>query len=529
MQIYGMKVITLPREVSQTRGRFFSEARSKACREKSADVIVPYHELIWEGQNLIKARVNECYLMEERMQKISTQGDNCPQKSRTASNEYVGVQTFIGITENNLTEVSLKRDDLFEQMLSPSNLNKAYKQVISNKGSGGVDKMEVEELLPWLLKNKETLINSLRNGTYCPNPARRVEIPKGNGKTRSLGIPTLVDRFVQQAISQVLTPIYELEFSDNSYGFRPDRSCHEALRRAQSYITDGYRYCVDLDLEKFFDTVNHSRLIELLSKKIKDRGLISLIHKYLRAGVQTGGKIEETQQGVPQGSPLSPLLGNIMLNELDKELERRGHAFVRYADDCLIFSKSKRASQRIMRSITTYIEDKLYLRVNREKTTSGYVGKVKFLGYGFYIHSGKCRLRVHPASLSKFKGRLKELTGRSNGMGYERRKRELRLFIEGWLEYFKLADIRSKLQEIDQWYRRRLRMCIWKSWKKIKTRFRNLMRCGIEKPKAWEWANTRKGYWHISKSWILSRALDNDKLRQADYPFLIDSYRKVVS
>lgn len=467
--------------------------------------------------------------MKGRMQKISTQSDNCPQKSRTESEGYAGVQTFIGIAENNLTEVSLKRDDLFEQTLSPDNLNKAYKQVISHKGSGGVDKMEVEELLPWLLKNKEALINSLRDGTYRPNPARRVEIPKGNGQTRCLGIPTIVDRLVQQSISQILTPIYELEFSDNSYGFRPNRSCHKALKRAQSYITDGYRYCVDLDLEKFFDTVNHSRLIELLSKKIKDSGLISLIHKYLLSGVQIGTRFEETREGVPQGSPLSPLLGNIMLNELDKELARRGHVFVRYADDCLLFCKSKRASQRVMKSITSYIEVNLYLRVNREKTKSGYVGRVKFLGYGFYIHSGKCRLRVYPTSFSKFKGRLKELTGRSKGVGYEKRKHELRFFIMGWLEYFKLADIRSKLQEIDTWYRRRLRMCIWKSWKKIKTRFRNLMRCGIEKPKAWEWANTRKGYWHISNSWILSRALDNDKLRQADYPFLIDCYRKVVS
>lgn len=467
--------------------------------------------------------------MKERKQKISTKSDNYPQKNRTAPEGYVGVQTFIGITENNLMEVSLKRDDLFEQMLSPYHLNKAYKQVISNKGRGGVDKMEVEELLPWLLKNKDSLINSLQKGTYRPNPSRRVAIPKDNGKTRSLGIPTLVDRLIQQSISQVLTPIYELEFSDNSYGFRPNRSCHQALKRAQGYITEGYRYCVDLDLEKFFDTVNHSRLIELLSRKIKDSKLISLIHKYLTAGVQIGVVFEETHEGVPQGSPLSPLLGNIMLDELDKELERRGHAFVRYADDCLIFCKSKRSSHRVNRSIIQYLERKLYLRVNREKTKSGYVGKVTFLGYGFYIHSGKCRLRVFSTSFHKFKGRLKDLTGRSNGMGYERRKRELRLFITGWLEYFKLADMRNILQEIDQWYRRRLRMCIWKSWKRVKTRFRNLIKCGIEKSQAWEWANTRKGHWHIAKSWILSRALDNDKLRQANYPFLLDCYRKVLS
>lgn len=467
--------------------------------------------------------------MKGRKQKISSNNDNYLEKNRTASESYQGVQTFIGITENHLTEVPFTQDGLLEQILSPTNLNKAYRQVVSNKGSGGVDGMQTEELLPWLHLHKEELTVSIEHGCYKPNPARRVEIPKDGGKKRQLGIPTVVDRFVQQSIAQVLSPIYEKEFSATSYGFRPHRSCHDALNQSQIYATSGYRYVVDLDLERFFDTVNHSRLIQLLSNRIKDGRVISLIHKYLLAGVQTGGCYEAGKEGVPQGSPLSPLLSNIMLNELDKELERRGHPFVRYADDCLIFCKSRRAAERTKESIIRFIEEVLYLRVNREKTKVGHIGGMKFLGYSFYFKSGECRFCVHPKSYDKFKSTLKALTGRSNGMGYEKRKTSLRLFIMGWLEYFKLADMKSHLGRIDAWYRRRLRMCIWKCWKKVKTRFRNLCKCGIGKGKAWEWANTRKGYWHISGSYILSRALNNDILRRANYPFLMDCYRKVVS
>lgn len=463
------------------------------------------------------------------MQKISAQNDNCLEKNRTASEGYQGVQTFIGIIENNLTEVRFTKDDLLEQILSPTNMNKAYKQVLSNNGSCGIDRMSTTELLSWLQLHKEELITSIEQGRYKPNPVRRVEIPKEGGKKRPLGIPTVVDRLIQQSIAQILSPIYEREFSKSSYGFRPKRSCHDALKQAQAYVSSGYKYGIDLDLEKFFDTVNHSRLIELLSRKIKDGRVISLIHKYLLAGVRIGECFEEGQSGVPQGSPLSPLLSNIMLNELDKELEKRGHPFVRYADDVLIFCKSKRAAERTKTSIIRFIEEVLYLRVNNEKTKVGTVRGMKFLGYSFYIKDGACRLSVHPKSYAKLKSRLKSLTGRSNGMGYEQRKTSLRLFIMGWLEYFKLTDMKSHLQKIDEWYRRRLRMCIWKYWKKVKTRFANLRKCGIEKGKAWEWANTRKGYWHVSNSFILSRSLTNENLRKANYPFLMDCYRKIVS
>lgn len=463
--------------------------------------------------------------MEGRKQKILQ--DSSRQKGRTASDRYDGVQTYIGITDNCLTEVHLAREKILEEILSPANLNRAYKQVVGNKGSSGIDKMSTDELLPYLRSHKDELIESLYAGRYRPNPVRRVEIPKENGKTRQLGIPTVVDRFIQQAITQVLTRIYDRDFSPSSFGFRPGRSCHQALQQARRIINDGYHYAVDIDLERYFDTVNQSKLIEVLSRKIKDGRVISLIHKYLRAGVMIGTRHEESQMGVPQGSPLSPLLGNIMLDELDKELERRGHPFVRYADDGLIFSRSLRAAERIKDSITRFIETRLYLRVNKEKTSFGKVFGMKFLGYSYYCQQEECRFRVHPKSFGKMKSRIKSLTGRNNGMSHECRKTSLRQYITGWVEYFKLADMKSLLQRTDEWLRRRIRMCIWKSWKKIKTRYENLKRCGIEKKKAWMWANTRKSYWHTANSHILACSITNNNLRKAGYVFLADVYAKV--
>lgn len=459
------------------------------------------------------------------MQKISTQSDNCHENSRTESDSYRGVQTFIGITENNLVEVQFTKDDLLERILSPANMNRAYKQVMSNGGKGGVDNRETEDLLPSLQLHKDELINSLRNGSYRPQAVLRVEIPKAGGKKRPLGIPTVIDRLIQQAISQILQPGYELEFHSYSFGFRPKRNAHGALVQAQNHINAGNKYCVDLDLERFFDTVNHSKLMEILSRKIHDGRVLSLIHKYLLAGVVIKGQYEKTMEGVPQGSPLSPLLSNIMLNELDKELEARGHKFVRYADDCMIFCRSKRAAQRVKTSITRFIEEKLYLKVNRDKTQVGYVGGMKFLGYSFYINKGECRLCVHAKSYVKLKSNLKRLTGRSNGMGYEKRKQALRLFIRGWLEYFKLADMQSRLQRIDEWLRRRIRMCIWKSWKNRRTRVRNLMRCGINEWKAREWGGI-KGYWRVAGSAVLQRSLTSEALLNAGYPTLL-SYSKL--
>ena len=388
--------------------------------------------------------------------------------------------------------------------------------------------MDVDSLRDYLVAHKEELLKSILEGKYPPNPVLRVEIPKDDGKKRMLGIPTVVDRVVQQAIMQVLSPIYERQFSIHSYGFRPKRSAHQALIQCKAYITDGYRYAVDMDMEKFFDTVNHSKLIEVLSRTIKDGRVISLIHKYLHAGVLVRNKFEETKFGVPQGGPLSPLLSNIMLNELDKELENRGHHFVRYADDMVILCKSIRSAKRTETKIISYIERELFLKVNKEKTCVAYISKIKFLGYSFYVNKGKGRLRLHPKSLSKMKEKIKTLTSRSNGWGNEMRKVKLRQYITGWLNYFKLADIKSLISKIDEWYRRRLRMVIWKQWKLIRTRVRNLIKLGVAKYRALEHANTRKAYWRTANSPILKTSITNYRLKQAGYIFFTDYYRKVT-
>jgi len=463
--------------------------------------------------------------MKGRKQKISY--DNLQGKDRSETESKLGVQTYIGITENKFTTIEQADYGLLEQILSPTNLNKAYKRVKSNKGSGGVDGLGVESLLDYLLTHKDEILQSITSGKYKPNPVRRVEIPKEGGKKRQLGIPTVVDRVIQQAIAQILSPIYEPLFSNHSYGFRPKRSAHDALKQCQDYITTGYKYTVDMDLEKYFDTVSHSKLIEVLSKTIKDGRVISLIHRYMNAGVIEKGKFVETKVGVPQGGPLSPLLSNVMLNELDKELERRGHKFVRYADDCMILCKSKRAAQRTLDHIIPFIEDKLYLKVNKEKTTVAHVRDVKFLGHGFYLNKGKGLLRVHPKSITKMKEKIKRLTSRSNGWGNERRKVALKQYIKGWVNYFKLANMKSLLIETDKWYRRRLRMVMWKQWKRIKTRFQNLMKLGISKFQAMMFSNTRKGYWRTAKSPILQTSISNESLRKAGYLFFSTYYHSV--
>jgi group II intron reverse transcriptase/maturase len=282
-----------------------------------------------------------------------------------------------------------------------------------------------------------------------------------------------------------------------------------------------------MDLEKFFDTVNQSKLIEVLSKTVKDGRVISLIHKYLHAGVVVRNKFEETEMGVPQGGPLSPLLSNVMLNELDKELEKRGHRFVRYADDLVILCKSKRSAERTLANIVPYIENKLFLKVNKDKTKAAYIREIKFLGYSFYVHKGQGRLRVHPKSITKMKERIRILTSRSNGWGYARRKEALRQYITGWVNYFKLADMDKLLLRIDKWYRRRLRMVIWKQWKRVRTRGRNLMKLGITQYYAWEFANTRKGYWRIAGSAILNTSITSERLSHAGFLFFSDYFRTV--
>ena len=436
-----------------------------------------------------------------------------------------GVCVSPRMDETDTTDEQTHEDNLLEQILTWENMERAVKRVKSNKGAEGVDGMTVGDLDEWLADNADALLQRLQDGKYRPQPVRRVEIPKDNGKTRPLGIPTVVDRVIQQAIGQVLSPLYESQFSDQSYGFRPGRGAHDALRQCVQYITDGYRWVVDMDLEKFFDTVNQSKLIQLLSNTVKDGRVVSLVHKYLRAGIMAEAMFQVSEFGVPQGGPLSPLLGNVMLNECDQELAARGHRFVRYADDMMIFCKSKRAAERVLASITTFIEKKLFLKVNREKTTVAYVGDVKFLGYGFYIgNNGEGQLRVHKKSLSKLKDKLRLLTGRSNGMSIQGRKERLNRLIRGWVNYFKLANMKTVLVELDGWLRRRLRMVTWKRWKRVRTRFDSLKKAGIHAGKAWEWANCRLGYWRVAGSWIMTRAIPDKLLVQAGYLTLSGCY-----
>jgi len=440
--------------------------------------------------------------------------------------EYAEASAHVRIAENNHIITDFQTDKLLERILHRDNMNMAYKRVKSNKGAGGVDGMKVDELLLYLKNNRAQLLQKLQEGKYKPNPVRRVEIPKEEkGKVRELGIPTVVDRVIQQAIAQVLTPIYEEQFSENSFGFRPNRSAHDALKQCQQNVNDGYVYVVDMDLEKFFDTVSQSKLIEVLSRTIKDGAVISLIHKYLNAGVVENGLFARTEIGVPQGGPLSPLLSNIMLNELDWELNRRGHRFVRYADDIMLFCKSRRSAERTLANIIPFIESKLFLKVNREKTEVAHISKVKFLGYGFYHYKGKCRLRVHPKSIEKMKDKIRVLTSRSNGWGNEFRAMKLTQFIRGWVNYFKLADMKKLLMATDEWLRRKIRAIYWKQWKRVKTRYKMIRQFGLPKWKVHDMANCRKGIWRSAL--MLNSVLTKKEIASLGFMTMTDYYLKV--
>ncbi|WP_368658416.1 group II intron reverse transcriptase/maturase [Metabacillus halosaccharovorans] len=398
---------------------------------------------------------------------------------------------------------------MMEQILSYQNVTGALERVERNKGSHGVDGMSVQTLRSHLMEHWSTLRTELIKGTYLPQPVRRVEIPKANGGVRKLGIPTVIDRFIQQAIAQVLNKELDPSFSRQSYGFRPNKRGHDAVRQAKRYIKEGYRWVVDIDLEKFFDKVNHDRLMRILNHRIKDPKVLQLIRRYLQSGVMEKGLVSPNTEGTPQGGPLSPLLSNIVLDELDKELEKRGLRFVRYADDCNIYVRSRRAGERIMESITTFIERKLKLKVNHEKSAVDRPWKRKFLGFTFTFHRKEPKVRIAKQSIQRFKQRIREITSRKWSISMKDRIEKLNRYLVGWLGYYQLADTPSVLAKLDGWIRRRLRMIRWKEWKKVKTKHRNLKKLGIKPNKAWEWANTRLGYWRIAKSPILDRALDN--------------------
>ncbi|MEB8628182.1 group II intron reverse transcriptase/maturase [Priestia megaterium] len=392
--------------------------------------------------------------------------------------------------------------------MSRENLLRALKQVEKNKGSHGTDGMSVKDLRRHLVEHWDAIRHALEEGTYEPCPVRRVEIPKPNGGVRLLGIPTVTDRFIQQAIAQVLTPIFDPSFSEHSYGFRPGRRGHDAVKKAKQYIQEGYTWVVDIDLEKFFDRVNHDKLMGILAKRIPDKILLKLIRKYLQAGVMINGVVMETQEGTPQGGPLSPLLSNILLDELDKELEKRGHKFVRYADDCNIYVRTKKAGERVMKSITAFIEKKLRLKVNETKSAVDRPWRRKFLGFSF-TPSKEPKIRIAKESIRRMKQRIRTMTSRSKPIPMPERIEQLNQYILGWCGYFSLAETPSVFKELDGWIRRRLRMCQWKEWKLPRTRVRKLQSLGVPKQKAYEWGNTRKKYWRVAASPILHKALGN--------------------
>lgn len=397
---------------------------------------------------------------------------------------------------------------LMERILSRDNLLSALKRVERNKGSHGVDDMPVQFLRPHIMKHWNSLKKELLEGTYEPQPVRRIEIPKPDGGVRLLGIPTVTDRFIQQAIAQVLTSLYDPTFSDHCYGFRPNRSAHDAVRKAKGFLQDGYRWVVDMDLEKFFDKVNHDRLMGTLAKRIQDKRLLALIRKYLTSGIMIQGVVTASREGTPQGGPLSPLLSNIVLDELDRELEKRGHRFVRYADDCNIYVKTERAGQRVMKSVTSFIEKELKLKVNLQKSAVDRPWKRKFLGFSFT--TGKePKIRVANESRKRMKQKIRDITSRKKPYSMEFRIQKLNQYLMGWCGYFALADTPSVFRDFDSWIRRRLRMCMWKDWKKPKTKTRKLIGLGADPQKAYEWGNSRKAYWRIAKSPILHRTLGN--------------------
>lgn len=417
--------------------------------------------------------------------------------------------------------------ELLEKILDDNNLFNAYKQVYKNKGTSGIDGITVEELGFYMYQHKEEIKEQIRNLKYKPNPVRRVEIPKENGTFRKLGIPTVVDRLIQQAMVQVLSPIFEKQFSEYSYGFRPRHSCEMAIIKALEYFNDGYDWIVDIDLQAFFDSVNQDKLIGIIRRTIKDGRVVSLIRKYLVSGVMINGVCQPTKIGTPQGGNLSPLLSNIMLNELDKELEKRGLRFVRYADDCLIMVKSDKAANRVMQTITSYIENKLGLIVNVEKSKVARPKEIKYLGFGFYNKKGTWRPKPHLKSVQKFGRKLRDITSRSNAMSIDEKIIKLNQVIRGWINYFKITDMKTIMTRISEHLRHRLRMCIWKYWKIAKTRYKALRKLGIDEDNSKIVAYTRRGYYFVASTVILHIAISNNRLKQKGLVFPLDYYLKV--
>jgi len=402
-----------------------------------------------------------------------------------------------------LSESPAEQAQLLEDILERENMRQALKRVTSNKGAPGVDRMSVEQLVGYLRRHWPKIRQALLEGTYRPQPVRRVSIPKPNGGKRLLGIPTVLDRLIQQAVAQRLQPIWDPHFSESSFGFRPGRCQHDAMRQAKSYIADGYRNIVDIDLEKFFDQVNHDRLMSRMATKIGDKRVLKLVRRFLTAGVMTGGLVSPAVKGTPQGGPLSPLLSNIVLDELDKELEKRSLRFVRYADDCVIYVRSHKAAKRVMQSIARFVQRRLKLKVNPEKSAVSYPWWRPYLGFSFTSRRDDPRIRIHSKSIRRFRKRVRELTGRSCGLNIEQVIARLNTYLKGWWNYFRQAEIAAGFRSINYWIVRRLRAILWKQWKNPRTRVKELKKRGIYHRHALFVGCSRKGPWRMSKvKWV---------------------------
>lgn len=415
--------------------------------------------------------------------------------------------------------------DLMELVCESSNLNSAFKRVKSNKGSAGVDGMTIDQLSPWIQANKNAFIKSLLDGSYTPQPVRKVEIPKPDGGKRMLGIPTVVDRLVQQAILQVLQPIFEKEFSASSFGFRPRRSAHDAIKQAHEYLKSGKKYVVDIDLEKFFDRVNHDMLMARMAKRVGDKRLLKIIRRFLEAGIMSAGVVVNRDEGTPQGGPLSPLLSNIMLDDLDKELEKRGHAFCRYADDCNIYVRSKAAAERCLASITAWIERRLKLKVNREKSAAAYSSRRKFLGHRVEKH----RISVSEQSLSRLKGKLRMMTRRRQAKSLETCIGELNHVIRGWTYYYRMCSCKGHLQSLDEWLRHRLRSIKLHQLKRAYPRVKFLQGLGIKPVDAWRTCKSGKGIWRLSNTPAAKMGMSKKWFTQQELLSFSEVYAKVRS
>lgn len=415
--------------------------------------------------------------------------------------------------------------DLLGAMLSRENLAGAWKRVKSNKGGAGVDGRSIDETWKWLKSEGGPLVREqLQSGTYQPQPIRSVEIPKSDGGMRELGIPTVLDRLIQQAMLQVLTPLFDPHFSESSYGFRPKRSAHQALRKAKEYVEEGRGWVVDLDLEKFFDRVNHDKLMTRVARGVQDKRMLRLIRSYLEAGIMREGVLVRREDGTPQGGPLSPLLANIMLDDLDQMLTKRGHRFCRYADDCNVYVRSRRAGERVMAAMRRFLTTELSLRVNEAKSAVDRPSKRKFLGFSFHKRS---KLRIASKAVLRLKERVRELTSRSWSISLEERLKKLSRYLSGWMSYFRLTEAPSVLRQLDQWIRRRARLCIWKTWKRVRTRIRKLRSFGIPQHLVHMTANCRRGPWYLAGGSTVARALSNQWLSEQGLISLYDRWQQL--